>query len=250
MLKWQAYVVNLASAHQRWASTTARLDGAAISYVRVDAILGSGLPVPFPHFDETRHRRMTGRRPIPAEIGCYLSHIKAIETFLRTEHSHGLFLEDDAVFSSDFAAVVDEALKHERRWDVLRLSTVNTDRVIPVLRLNERSWLGVNPLRSKGAAAYMLNRRAAETFLRRLVPMRLAYDLAFDLEYLWGLRAVAVTPYPVVADPAAPTQIQIDVPSYKYGASRYLTVFPYRAAIETSRLFCRLTLLGRLLAGR
>jgi len=250
MLSWQAYVVNLASAHQRWASMQARLDDAAISYVRVDAIRGAALPVPFPRFDEARHRRMTGRRPIPAEIGCYLSHIKAIETFLQTDHTHGLFLEDDAVFAADFPAVVDESLQHERCWDVLRLSTVNTDRVIQVLRLDSRSWLGVNLLRSKGAAAYMLNRRAADTFVRRLVPMRLAYDLAFDLEYLWGLRAVAVTPYPVVADPAAPTQIQIDVPSYKYGASRYLTVFPYRAAIETSRLFCRLTLLGRLLAGR
>ena len=189
---------------------------------------------------------MTGRRPIPAEIGCYLSHIKAIDAFLRTDHAHGLILEDDAVFSADLATTIQEALRHGDAWDVLRLSTVNTDRVTPVVRLADGSWLGVNLLRSKGAAAYMLNRRAAETFRRRLLPMRLAYDIAFDLEYLWGLRALAVTPYPVVADEAAPTQIQVNINSYKYGPSRYLTVFPFRAGVEVARLFCRAAVLARL----
>lgn len=190
---------------------------------------------------------MTGRRPIPPEIGCYLSHIKAIDAFLKTNHTHGLFLEDDAIFSEDLTATIEEALRHADLWDVLRLSTVNTDRVIPVIRLPiSGASLGVNLLRSKGAAAYMLSRRAAETFRRHLLPMRLAYDLAFDLEYLWGLRSLAVTPYPVVADAAVPTQIQINIPSYKYGLRRYVTVFPLRAAVETARVVCRLTLLGRL----
>lgn len=248
MLSWQAYVINLASAQRRWSSMQSRLDAAAIAYERVDAIRGKDLPLPFPDFDEVWHRRMTGRRPIPAEIGCYLSHIKAIEMFFQTEHTHGLFLEDDAVFSGKLGTVVEEALQYESLWDVLRLSTVNSDRVIPLIRLNASSRLGVSPLRSKGAAAYMLNRRAAAKFCQKLLPMRMAYDIAFDLEFLWGLRAMAVTPYPVVPDAAAPTQIQVAINSYKYGPGRYLTVFPVRVALETSRLFCRLGLIGRLLA--
>lgn len=245
---WQAYVVNLASATERWAAMHARLREAGIPFERVEAIRGRDLPTPYADFDEAWHRRLTGRSPIPPEIGCYLSHVKAIDAFLRTDHTHGLFLEDDAVLSANLAATIEDALRHADRWDVLRLSTVNTDRVVPVVRLPAGAFLGVNLLRSKGAAAYMLSRRAAETFRRRLLPMRLAYDIAFDLEYLWGLRALAVTPYPVVADAAAPTQIQFDIASYKDGPARYLTVFPFRAAVEAARVACRLALLGSLFA--
>lgn len=243
---WQAYVINLASAVDRWRDMQARLHEAGVPFERIDAVRGRDLPQPYPDFDEPGHRRRTGRRPIPAEIGCYLSHLKAIDAFLETGHSHGLVLEDDAIFAPGFVAIVAAALARADAWDVLRLQTVNRDRVVRVWALDSRYSLGVNLTRSKGAAAYMLSRRAAEVFRRRLRPMRLAYDIAFDLEYLWGLRAVAITPYPVTADETAPTQIQLNINASKEGAGRYLTVFPFRAAVETARVACRLPLLARL----
>jgi glycosyl transferase family 25 len=243
---WQAYVINLASAVDRWRDMQARLREAGAPYERIEAIRGRDLPRPYPDFDEPGHHRRTGRRPIPAEIGCYLSHLKAIDAFLETGHSHGLVLEDDAIFAPGFVATVTAALARADAWDVLRLQTVNHDRVVPAWPIDPRHSLGVNLTRSKGAAAYMLSRRAAEVFRRRLRPMRLAYDIAFDLEYLWGLRAVAITPYPVTADEAAPTQIQLNINAYKQGGGRYLTVFPFRVAVEIARVACRLPLLARL----
>ena len=44
--------------------------------------------------------------------------------------------------------------------------------------------------------------------------MRLAWDIAFDLEYLHGLTALAITPFPVVADERMPTQIQVGINGY------------------------------------
>ncbi|WP_459818870.1 glycosyltransferase family 25 protein [Galenea microaerophila] len=35
----------------------------------------------------------------PAELGCTLSHIKALEAFLKTEHKHALIIEDDIIGS-------------------------------------------------------------------------------------------------------------------------------------------------------
>jgi len=244
---WQAYVINLAAAQHRWQSMQSRLATAGIPYIRVEAIRGVDLSEPYTDFDEVGHRRRTGRRPIPPEIGCYLSHLKAIDAFLESGQTHGLIVEDDAIFAPEFMATVEAALAKSDAWDVLRLQTVNRNRVIPACPIDPNHSLGVNLTRSKGAAAYMLNRRAAEAFRRRLRPMRLAYDIAFDLEYLWGLRAVAITPYPVKADTAAPTQIQMNINAYKEGAARYLTVFPFRAAVETARVACRLRLLASLL---
>jgi glycosyl transferase family 25 len=247
--RWQAYLINLASAEDRLRNMQARLRVAGIPYERIEAIRGRDLPEPYPNFDEPGHRKRTGRRPIPAEIGCYLSHLEAIDAFLATDHPHGLILEDDAVFAPDFVAVVEAALEHAGSWDVLRLQTVNRNRVVPARALGHGYALGVNLTRSKGAAAYMLSRRAAEVFRRRLRPMQMAYDIAFDIEYFWGLRAVAITPYPVTADADAPTQIQVNINAYKAGLHRYLTVFPFRAAVETARVACRLPLLARLVMG-
>lgn len=242
-VSWQAYVINLATAQDRWQSMQSKLNQAQIPFIRIEAIRGLDLSEPYSNFDRLGHRLRTGRRPIPPEIGCYLSHLKAIDAFLESKQTHGLIVEDDAIFAPEFMATVQEALALSEAWDVLRLQTVNRNRVIPACPIDSNHSLGVNLTRSKGAAAYMLNRRAAEVFQRRLRPMRLACDIAFDLEYLWGLRAVAITPYPVIADRAAPTQIQMNINAYKEGATRYLTVFPFRVAVETARVACRLPLL-------
>jgi glycosyl transferase family 25 len=249
-MTYHSYVINLPNARDRWETIEARLCAAGLAYTRIVAVNGRELQLPIPEFDEFWHRLMTGRRPIPAEIGCYLSHIKAIDAFLASDTTctHALIFEDDAIFGDDLPAVVDAALRYADTWDVLRLSTVGHDRVVRAMPLLGNWFLGVNLTRCKGAAGYMINRKAAATFRSRLVPMRLAWDIAFDLEYLWGLKAIAVTPFPVVPDERAPTQIQNNINSFKLPPTRYLTVFPYRAAVESARVVMRSLLYMRTVA--
>jgi len=250
--RYHSYVINLPSARERMEKMQGRLDAIGLPFTRIVGVNGRELQLPIPEFDEPRHRLMTGRRPIPAEIGCYLSHIKAIDAFLAADapQTHALIFEDDAIFGADLPPLLEAALAHGDCWDVLRLSTVGRDRVVPVIALDAKSSLGVILTRCKGAAAYMVNRRAAAAFRRRLLPMRLAWDIAFDLEFLQGLRAAAITPFPVIADDRMPTQIQVAINSYKLPYWRYATVFPYRAAVETARVAMRSLLFARLLAGR
>ena len=251
-MNYHSYVINLPSACDRWEAIEARLRMAGLASTRIEGINGRELRLPIPEFDEFRHRLMTGRQPIPAEIGCYLSHIKAIDAFLASDASctHALIFEDDATFGEELPAIIDASLQYADRWDVLRLSTVGRDRVVRAIPVHGDSCLGVNLTRCKGAAGYMVNRTAAMTFRRRLVPMRLAWDIAFDLEYLWGLKALAVTPFPVVPDERAPTQIQNDINSFKLAGTRYLTVFPFRAAVESARFVMRSLLYVRTVARR
>lgn len=236
---YKTYLINLPTARTRLAQMEHVLAAAGMPFTRIDAVNGRELPLPCPEFHELAHRLMTGRRPIPAEIGCYLSHMKAIDAFLASDAEHALILEDDARFDASLPSLITKALAHGHLWDVLRLSTVNTDRAVPVVALGGDAWLGVNLTRSKGAAAYMLNRRAAEAFRRRLLPMRLAYDIAFDVEFFFGLKALAVTPCPVVADETSPTQIQVGIQSFKLPRWRYATVLPFRIAVETTRVMMR-----------
>ncbi len=235
---WRAYVINLDQAKARWSYITRQLIDLGIPYARVEAVDGNSLKLPGPDVSERAFELMHGRL-YGAETGCYFSHLKAIEQFLATGEEHGLILEDDALLSFDFKSLVDEAIVLGDDWDILRLGSVNSGKWFAVASMPSGSTLGVGFTRLKGAAAYVLNRKAARVFRERLLPMQLPYDIAFDLEFLWGLRALGVEPRPVEQNAAFETQIQTKVWVRRFSPWRYVTVFPTRTAFEIARLPCR-----------
>jgi glycosyl transferase family 25 len=241
--RWGAFVINLKQAVDRWAFLEPQLHDAAIEFTRVEAVDGKLLTFPMREVSELSYKLLHGRYLSRPEVGCYLSHLKAIRLFLDTDLDYCLILEDDAALSPRLKAVVNSAIKYGDDWDILRLSTVNSGKRFSVVRTDD-CRLGVCFTREKGAGAYVLNRRAASVFLKRLLPMRLAYDIAFDLEYLMGLKALGADPLPVVQTTGFDTQIQTTI--RKLPAWRYLTVFPVRMLLEISRVVCRLSLYLRL----
>lgn len=131
------------------------------------------------------------------------------------------------------------ALDARDSWDILRLSTVNTGRKYSFQRITTERSLAIALTREKGSGAYMINRRAAEWLVGRMVPMCLPYDLAFNLEYLASLRSVFVSPVPINQWTNFPTQIQLGLRSYRIAGWRRLPVFLFRAWIEASRFLTR-----------
>jgi glycosyl transferase family 25 len=240
--KWAAYVINLDRDPDRWRHVSAQLSSAGIPFERIAAVDGRNLTFPIPEFSKRSYALLHGRQVNPFEVGCYLSHLAAMDRFLASGDECGLILEDDLNISEDLPAIVDAARAFAADWDIVRLSTVNRDRWRPVIDIGNGYALGVAVTREKGSGAYLLSRRSAMVMRRRLVPMRLAYDIAFDLEFFWGLRALGVTPIPVQQKTHFKTQIQHKV-RYLPGW-RYLTVFPYRVGLESSRFVCRAVLYG------
>jgi glycosyl transferase, family 25 len=57
------------------------------------------------------------------EIGCYLSHIKCWDLFLKTNKPFGLILEDDIVFTEDFRSRFYDIFDHikDMPWDIIQL---------------------------------------------------------------------------------------------------------------------------------
>lgn len=212
---------------------------AGLSFERVAAIDGALLDFPHPQVDARAYRYLHGRRIIPAEVGCYFSHVECARRFLESDAEHALILEDDVAFPHDFVHVLRDALGANEDWDILRLSTVNRGPKFRFRDLQSGRSLAVAITREKGAGAYIINRKAAAWIVEHLMPMRLSYDIAFDLEYLTGLRAAFVDPPPVDQRDEVQSQIQNNIRAYKYPRSRYLTVLPYRAGIEASRIVMR-----------
>lgn len=236
---WQIYAINLARATVRWQKLESQLLELALPYERVEAVEGARLPAELPEFSELSYKLLHGRRRTPAEIGCYLSHIECARRLLASQFTHALILEDDVVIAPQTGAVVDAAIERASEWDILRLSTVNHGRKFPYAPLVEEYNLAVALTREKGAGGYVINRHAAEVFLRRLLPIRVAWDIAFDVEHLLGLRSVFVTPLPIDQNTGQESQIQNDIRRFRLPRWRYLTVFPTRVFFESTRFVAR-----------
>lgn len=242
--KLDVYLINLDGADKRLEAMLKQLSVIGLSAQRIEAVDGRKMPFPNPDFCALSYGLLHGRRTSPPEVGCYLSHVECARTFMRGDADFALILEDDVTFADDFLRTIDDAICHARNWDILRLTTVNSGRKFPFKDLSSSRKLAISLTREKGAGAYIINRRAGRWISTRLLPMRLAYDIAFDLEFLAGLKAAFVHPLCATQDADANSQIQRNIRAYRLPGWRYLTVLPYRAYLETARFLCRGALLA------
>ncbi|MEO5717978.1 MAG: glycosyltransferase family 25 protein [Chthoniobacterales bacterium] len=236
----QAFVINLDAATDRWAFIEKSFAGSALRLQRVPAIDIKLLPFPHPDFSERSYRRRHGRTLNRRELACYLSHLKALRSFLDTGESHAVIGEDDIVLRADFDAVLEATMRHKNLWNIVRLSGLSAGHPLRIVRLNGAYSLCVNLGRLKGAGAYLIDRRAAETTLAHLLPMRLPYDHAIDREWFWGLRAAYILPFPVSqTESDFLSSVQPGTHPKLSRTQRYLTTYPYQATNEVSRWLFR-----------
>ena len=245
----RAYLINLDRATERRRLAETAFQETDIELVRVVAIEGAHYSPSPEEYDSRRYRLCHGKRTNPGEVGCYLSHIKALRCFLDTPDEHAIILEDDARPLTDLSPLLDQAVRYGATWDILRLSGLHHGAPAAFGKLGDGYRICVNLSRQTGAAAYMVNRKAASVLIDRLLPMWLPYDHAFDREWFDGLTAACIHPFPVTqSDRCFTTQID-DVRLGKYPAlTRYRTVFPYRAWNESCRVVRRCLRYARLRA--
>ncbi len=105
------YVINLDRSKERWQRINEHLQSMGIESERIRAVNGAAL------LDEEITRYCTpdlNQKQFfmslkPAEIGCFLSHMRALETFVnKSEKSYSIVLEDDVEFIGDV-----EEYKHQ-----------------------------------------------------------------------------------------------------------------------------------------
>lgn len=233
------YVINMDSATERMAHMDAELKRVAIPYIRQPGVVGMELPYPNKNFSDWSYKYLHGRRWSPRELGCYLSHIQCLRNFLQTDAFFALILEDDVKLDDNIKEILESAIEHASGWNMLRLSSVNRGKWWPVRKLGSHS-LAVCLTREKGAGGYLVDRKAAACMVKKLLPMRLAWDIAFDLEWLLGFKTLGVYPLPVQQKTGFETQIQQDLHYIKIrNYMIYITVLPFRFFLEISRLFFR-----------
>lgn len=231
------YVINLDRDAERMASIRANLDALGLPFECLPAVMGKDVPeweklVDLPAYGWRNRLDM----PRAGEVGCYLSHLKAMETFLRTEAPWCVILEDDVEVLPACADVL-RSLAEKDDWDVVKLFNFHSGMPVRKRELVGGHHLVVHLTRTTSNAAYVVNRRAAETLLKSMRPISEQVDHALERPWETGLRVRGVRPLPVVLAPvAATTTIGYDDKStLRTPIGRRWTLFFSRASKEACR---------------
>jgi glycosyl transferase, family 25 len=191
-------LINLDRSKDRLAKTGSKLTELGIDWERFPAVDGWARQSEIASYvDEKSFRQRHGKPPVPGEVGCYLSHIHAMQHFLNTSREYALILEDDIVLSTDLSEVVSQLIAHPHRWDMVRLSGMHSGTPLKLLRLDQTPYsIAVSTTSYTGSSCYLVNKKAARTMVEALLPMRLPYDLAYERAWETGLKVRMVTPAP------------------------------------------------------
>ncbi len=178
------YVINLDHSEERWRRINEHLQSMHIEACRISAVYGADL------FDEEIARYYTPAlnqkqffMPLKfAEIGCFLSHLRALETFVnKSEKSYVIVLEDDVEFIGDVEEYKHQWLDAVQGQDAKMLKLYSRRKVKGDLVYSQHDYNTIRPrLVPLGTQATIYNRAAAikllETYHQFGMPIDVAYQ--------------------------------------------------------------------------
>ena len=231
-------VINLDRCPERLADIGNRLRALGLDFERVVAVDAQQLDDQSrAQLDAEAYRRKHGKEPIWGELGCYLSHVRAMQQLLGSQHEYALILEDDVGFTDVFKGALAGLLACPQAWDMVKLSGSHSGTPVAVRALGNGSQLAVMLSRCTTSSAYLVNRRAASVYCQQLLPMSLPYDHVFDQGWRFGIKVRMVTPLPCLHDFDVPTTITGQAAkTRKFHWSKRFPAYGYRLKNELQRL--------------
>ena len=195
--KMEVYVINLDRSPERLERMKRRLGKLGIPFVRIAGADGKSRPfVAGKDYSPKKYSLAAGKQTTPTEIGCYISHYTVMEKFLRSSAKpFALIIEDDMAFSDDLPDIL-AALAARPGWDMVKLNGSHRGGYVCKRSLTPRYRLAKNLFHQSKSGAYVINRRAAERYVAKLLPMFVPLDHEFVKFWKYGLRGFCLTPFP------------------------------------------------------
>jgi glycosyl transferase family 25 len=235
------YVINLERSPDRLEKISEQLQQLNLPFERVTAIDGKlATPEQSQCLDLSLYKKRHGKLPTPGELGCYLSHYKAICMAANSDQRFSLILEDDAILSAGLSRSLNALAAVATHWDLVKLSGVHSGTPIRVRTLSTGENLSVLLTKCTGASAYLINKKASMVLRDGLLPMGLPIDHEIDKAWHYQLQVRGLLPFPITHNTEAVSTIG-DIPkSLKLPSHQRIPTHLYRLKTEVQRLACGL----------
>ncbi len=229
----KTYLINLDSATDRLERMKSRLANLDLDFERVSAVVAKELQLPIPEFDEKKFRLFVGKKTNKGEIACYLSHIKAYETFLKSDAEFALVLEDDMIFKEDFPNIVSHIINSNAKWDFVKFNTAKGRRKLDISVHdfsigNNKYAMTANLFPRTKSGAYLINRKAAKSILSNAIPMCVPFDHEMIKFWKYNINQYSLFPSPAMEDSTPSTIDAYGLQRNRFAWYKRIPVFFYR----------------------
>lgn len=195
------FVINMDSASGRWGRISKHLGDFGLVFERLSAVNGSIIS-PADILGLCPPSTWLGKRPLTAgELGCFLSHRKALQIVLDRGLEHAVIMEDDVLFDADFPKFLTHvhsmpAFAHVLKFEVAMPKPLL--RGVHVGRLANRDLVFFPEGGEGGSACYLVTREGARKLLEDLAVVRNTYDGQAFRSWRNGVVTLHVVPLPAV----------------------------------------------------
>ncbi|MCY4305120.1 MAG: glycosyltransferase family 25 protein [Aestuariivita sp.] len=186
------FVVSLPDAVERRTPLMAQLEEYGLSCEMLNAVdCRDGVPQVFePLLCPESMMKDYGRRLLPAEVGCALSHHMAYRKIRGGGYGAAIVLEDDAIITRRFAELAKQGVDHDTDMLLLCHTGARVSMKCPkCLNGGSMSYLIKNT--PACATSYLVTKRAADYFIKNSLPLSRTADWPVDLT---GIKTFAAHP--------------------------------------------------------
>jgi glycosyl transferase family 25 len=139
-----------------------------------------------------------GRKYLRGEDAIFQSHLKALQALLDSGVAFGLIFEDDAELAPGFLEIVEQAIGHALRWDMVCLEGYRPWGGRPAIRIaalgDATLVASLNPC--AGSAAYLVTREGARELVAHAGEVLEPVDNYLNALWRHRLRVLDVSPFP------------------------------------------------------
>jgi glycosyl transferase, family 25 len=169
-----------------------QLEQFLIKATRISGVDGLAVPVSLHDQFFTNGRLISKLKP--GEVGCYASHLLAMQAILDDGHEHAIILEDDAVIDETLIPTVREAIRQAPAgWGMMNLCRNPSHSTRSVAQLSEDHEIVRCSRLPPGMVGYLLSRKGAELLTaprKRHFPS----DVELRAPWLFGIDIYCVVP--------------------------------------------------------
>lgn len=193
------YIINLDKATERRQSIAKELKKTDIPFEFISAINKNTINT-ISHRVSNKYKREL----IPAEIACFLSHIKVKERFLKSDYDFAIILEDDVVLLPDFDVQIKKVINQfsglpvKSQWDVLKLPNQRRKKLHKIQSVDDNYSLYGGGVGITTMAA-IWTRKGAKSFLEKTKNnyeyiIRMPIDCALQHPWFYKLNIYNIVP--------------------------------------------------------